>query len=147
MRRRLATLAAMSALALALSATPAFAAGSPATHDSYAATLYPGPIHCGANTYMLVAGTVDSVTHVSISASGNVSFTETITAHGVVAENVVTHALYRVVGVEHFGLQANAGSGRETWMFKMQILGTGDSLNVIYYDRVVVHDMGTCSPG
>jgi hypothetical protein len=150
MRRRLATLAAMSVLALALSAAPALA-GSPATHDSWLATDAPGPLPCGANTYMLVAGTINQVLREGTSASGNVSFTETITAHGVVAENVLTGAFYRVVGVEHFGFLANAGSGQMTWMFKMQILGTGDSLNVVYRfaadGSVVEHNVGTCSAG
>ncbi len=139
----------MSMLALALSAAPALAS-SAATHDSWLATDAPGPLPCGANTYMLVAGTINQVTHTSTSAFGNVSYTETITAHGVVAQDQ-NGGLYRVVGVEHFGFLANAGSGQMTWMFKMQILGTGDSLNVVYRfaadGSVVVHNVGTCSAG
>jgi hypothetical protein len=133
MRRHVATFAAMSALALALSASPALA-GSPAVHSSFDAAS-PSLIVCGANTYKIVSGTLDVVSHVGTSASGNFNGAFTFTVHNVVVENQADHKLYDVVGAERYGGTVNAQTGGSQWvdyLFKFRILGTADSLNTIW---------------
>ena len=77
MRRRIATLAAVSVFALALGAAPALA-GSPAVHLSWEAAPANPPIHCGANTYTIVSGYIDAVMHEGTSASGNLNYAGTV---------------------------------------------------------------------
>jgi hypothetical protein len=131
MRRRIATLAAMSVLTLALGVTPALA-GSPAVHLSWDAAPNNPPIHCGANTYTMVSGTIDEVIHAGASASGNLNFAATVRATNVTAEDQNGN-LYPVVGAEHFGGTINITTGRsqDITVFKLRVVGTGDSLNVI----------------
>ena len=107
MRRRFATLAAMSALALALSASPVFA-GTPAEGSSFPAP--PIAFDCGSTSLVIVAGMMDYVQRTATTASGNWSSTGTVTLSGVMAEDLAGNA-YRVVGTAHFGYSYNAQTG------------------------------------
>ncbi len=107
MQRRLATLAAISALALALSASPALA-GSPAQHISFPAP--PMVFDCGSTSLMIVSGTMDYVERTATTASGNWSSTGTLTLSQVMATGSDGNA-YRVVGTAHFGYSYNAQTG------------------------------------
>ena len=121
--RRLATLAAASALVLALGATPAFAAGSPLTHASYPATALSaeGPV-CG---YTFTTGEFSVVGRDPSSGAH-------VTAHHVIATR--DGASYKVVGSETY----SDLKGHLTWkmMFIAQDGGIADSINVVLrYDR------------
>lgn len=121
--RRLATLAAASALVLAVGITPALAAGSPLTHASFPATDLnaEGPV-CG---YTFTSGEF-SVVGRDPSTGG------IVTAHGVVAER--DGATYKLVGSEIY----SDLKGHLTWkmMFVAQGGGISDSINVVLrYDR------------
>ena len=109
MRRRIATLAAVSVFALALSASPALA-GSPAEHFLSIPAVTMPPIACGATSLQITNGTYDYVTRSSESASGNWSMTGTITLHQVRAVDGSDN-VYRVVGSAHFGFTYNAQTG------------------------------------
>ena len=108
MRNRIATLAAMTALALALSASPALA-GTPAEHFR---SLPAGGMtfDCGSTSIQTTSGTMDYVTRSADTASGNWSLTGTITLRGVTAVDVNSHH-YDVVGSAHFGYSYNAQTG------------------------------------
>ena len=109
MRSRVATLTAMTALALALSASPALA-GTPAEHTlSIKANTMPA-FACGAATLQTTSGTYDYVTRSSETTSGNWSMTGTITLNQVRAADQ-HHNVYRVVGSAHFGFTYNAQTG------------------------------------
>ena len=107
MRRRLATLAAMSALALALGASPV-SAGTPAQQGSFPAP--PMAFDCGSTSLVIVAGMMDYVQRTATTASGNWSSTGTFTLSGVMAVDTDGNA-YRVVGSAHFGYSYNAQTG------------------------------------
>jgi len=114
MRNRIATLAAVSALALALSASPALA-GSPAIHDSFDATGV--GFWCGTDTwpsdpptYAITYGTFDYVMAGTSSPSGNWILTGTVTPRNFLAVDT-TGNQYSVVGVEHFSETYNAQTG------------------------------------
>lgn len=130
MRRRIATLAAMSVFALALSAAPALA-GSPAVHGWVAATDS-GSIACGATTYTFKSGTFEIVMHFVTSASGNTTFRATYRASNAMVADQFGNP-YRVVGAEPFGGTVNAKTGvsQGITVFKFQVVGTADSLNVV----------------
>ena len=83
MRRRLATLAVVSALALALSASPALA-GSPAEHfrSMPVGTM---TFDCGSTSLHTTSGTMNYVTRSADTPSGNWSLTGTITLSRVTA--------------------------------------------------------------
>ena len=129
MRRRFTTIAAMSLIAITLSATPAMA-GTPAVRGSWSAVGV--QIYCGANTYTITEGTIYATERLGTSASGNVSGAETYTVRGLVLEDQVGVS-HRAVGAERFGETFNAQTGgtRATYVFKFQILGTSDSLNLV----------------
>jgi hypothetical protein len=109
MRSRVATLTAMTALALALSASPALA-GTPAEHQlAIPANTMPA-FACGARTLRIMSGTYDYVTRSSETTSGNWSMTGTITLNQVQAADQYRN-VYRVVGSAHFGFTYNAQTG------------------------------------
>jgi hypothetical protein len=108
MRNRVATLAAMTTLALALSASPALA-GTPAEHTP------PMPIgtmtfDCGSTSIHTTSGTMNYVTRSADTASGNWSLTGTITLSGVTAVDSEGNR-YDMVGSAHFGYSYNAQTG------------------------------------
>jgi len=145
MRSRLAALTAMSVLALALSASPALA--SPAVHG-YMEIPKGEPVACGATTYTVVSGGFFETEHLTTSTSGNVSAIETLVTRNLVVENDA-HAAFNVVGVERFGLSVSAaGVYQETWVFKMRIVGTGDSINALVRflptGGIKSFDLGSC---
>jgi len=150
MRRRIATLAAVSVFALALSAGPALA-GSPAIHDSWDAASNNPPISCGANTYIVMSGTIDMVMHAGASASGNLNFAATVRATGVTVEDQNFNS-YRVVGAEHFGgtINARTGGSQDITVFALTIVGTGDSVNLVLRNMpngdFRTFGPGTCTP-
>ncbi len=152
MRRFVATLAAMSALALALGVAPVLA-DSPAVHFSFPAT---GAVFvCETNTYTVTSGTVSIVVHVGSSASGNTNLTGTLTVSKVVAEDEAGN-VYRIVGAQWFGATFNAqtGASQSTVTAKFQIVsqggGTADSVNLVLHispnGDVNDFDFGTCVP-
>ncbi len=107
MRRRLATLTAISALALALGASPVFA-GSPAERSSFPAP--PMAFDCGSTSLVIVSGMMNYVERAATTASGNWSSTGTLTLSRVMATDSDGNA-YRVVGSAHFGYSLNAQTG------------------------------------
>lgn len=145
MKRRLATLAAISLVALALGATPALA--SPVQHFSFLATeagndLDPhGPlvISCGPNTYTATSGSFSVVTRDSTTAAH-------ITARHVFAVDQDGKS-YRVLGMEAY----DDLNGRLT--AKLMFVGMGggiaDSTNIVARfdddgNMFVGFDLGTC---
>ena len=156
MRRRIATLAAMSVFALALGATPALA-GSPAVHLSWDAASNNPPIHCGANTYIIRSGTIDEVMHAGASASGNLNFAATVRATNVTVEdqnsNLYPYPVYPVVGAEHFvgTINTRTGGSKDITVFKLQVVGTADSINLVMRTMpngdFNIFGPGTCSVG
>ena len=106
-------------------------------------------VACGATSYSVLSGGFFETEHLATSASGNISAIETLTARNLVVENDA-HAAYSVVGVERFGLSLNAQNGghQETWVFKMRIVGTGDSINALVRfgpsGGVTSFDIGSC---
>ena len=151
MRRFVATLVAVSALALALGAAPVLANG-PAVRSSFPVT---GTVFvCGANTYTVTSGTVSNVTHQGSSASGNVNFTFTGTPKQVVAEDADGN-VYSIVGAVWGGgtFNAQTGGSQTTFTGKLQIVsqggGTADSVNVVFHNSpngdVNDFDFGTCA--
>ena len=137
MRNRVAALAAMSALALALSASPALA-GSPAEHfrSIPAAGL---AFACGPTTLTTTSGTMDIVTRTDTSTSGNWIQTGTVTLHHVLAVDSDSNE-YDVTGTEHWGFSYNAQTGivianvdgydisQGITTFKFQFVGKGGGL-------------------
>lgn len=119
MRHHLVTLAAASALALALGAAPALAAGGPPTHASYPATDLnaEGPV-CG---YTFTAGEFSEVGRDPSTAAH-------VTAHNVVAER--DGVSYKVVGVDFY----DDLTDHQTWkmMFIAQGGGIADSINIVF---------------
>ena len=152
MRHRLATLAAVSALmlAFAFSASPALA-GSPAVHTTVDATLQ-SPVVCGGNTYTVVAGTFSLTYRRGSSASGNTNLFDIFTGRSIVVEDQDGN-FYPAVGAEHEGLTSNARTGGSQWIlvFKFQIVGTSDSLNLTMRvspsGEFSAFGPGTCSAG
>lgn len=108
MRNRIATLAAMSALVLALSASPALA-GSPAEH--YLSIPASGmTFDCGSTSLHTTSGTMNYVTRSADTPSGNWSLTGTITLSRVTAVDLEGNT-YSVIGSAHFGYMYNAQTG------------------------------------
>ncbi len=148
MRRRLATLAAMSALAFALGATPALAAGSPLTRVTGAATdMVEGGLLCG---YTVTGGSITITYHTAdVGIDPETGLPEVEAAH-VTLQNVAAQRddkAYKVVGVEIY----NDLKGHLTMkiMFVGQGGGISDSLNVVLrYDRngvlLVAHENDSC---
>jgi uncharacterized membrane protein YoaK (UPF0700 family) len=152
MRRLVATLAAVSALMLALSASPALA-NSPAVHSSFDATE--SVFVCGDNSYTVTSGTVSVVMHLGSSASGNLNGTFTGTPKRVVAVDEDGN-VYSIVGAIWSGFTVNAQTGgfQTTFTGKLQIVsqggGTADSVNVVFHispnGDINSFDFGTCLP-
>ena len=147
MRRRLATLAAVSLLALALGASPALAAGSPLTRWSLPAAEL-GSL-CG---YTFTSGTItdtfrtaDAVLDPDTGEIVNIPAAH-LTLQHVVAER--GGKAYKVVGVEIY----NDLKGHLTakLMFIGQGGGIADNLNIVFRsypngDPHVYHNLGTCT--
>jgi hypothetical protein len=151
MRLRVAALAAVSALTLALSVSPVLANG-PAVHDSFPVA---GDVFvCGANTYTVTSGTLSVVMHEGNSASGNLNGTFTGTPMRVVAVDQDGNE-YSIVGAIWFGFSFNAQTGgfQTTSTGKLQIVskggGTADSVNVVFHispnGDINSFDFGTCA--
>ena len=132
--RRLAVLAAGSALALALSAAPAMAAG-PMTHVSFPATDNP-PITCGDHSYTFTGGEFAFVFR-------DPSIGAHITARNVWAADGAGN-LYRVVGSETYG----PTTFTPKLMFVGETGGIADSVNITAHlsPNGTGHwfDIGTC---
>jgi len=146
MRNRIVSLAAMTALAVALSASPAFAA-SPAEHLR---SIPAGGLvfDCGSTIITTASGTMDYVVRSGDTASGNWSLTGTITLSRVRAVDS-EGGTYGVVGSAHFGYSYNAQTGvvfanidghdvsEAVTIFKFQFIdadgGLGGSLNFVQH--------------
>ena len=149
MRRRLATLAAVSMFALMLGATPALAAGSPLTRATYQAVDLntEGPL-CGytftAGEVIVTFRTADAVVDPDTG-----EFTYIPAAHqglrGVLAEK--DGATYKVLGTEIYNdMKAHLTI---KLMFVGQGGGLADSVNVVvrfdrYGDMHVAHENDSC---
>jgi hypothetical protein len=147
MRRRLATLAAVSMFALALGATPVAAAGSPLTRMSVPAAAL-GSL-CG---YTFVSGVVTDTFRAADAivdpATGEILYIPAahMTLQSVFAERGGN--LYKVVGGETY----NDLTGHLTskLMFVSRGGGIADSINIVFRsypngDVHVYHDRGTCN--
>jgi hypothetical protein len=139
MRQRVATLAAVSALALALSASPALA--SPVTVVSIPWN-YPGafpPVVCSHHTYTLTSGDFLYVTRDPSSAAHVTARNAWATDEGLKP--------YHVVGAETY----NDPDGRFTskLMFVSQGGGIADSVNIVFRaspnGNGFFFDRGTCA--
>jgi len=151
MRHRLVTLAAATALALALGAGPALAGSSresQADHwvvvDAHSTDITGlGPIVCGANTYVVESGEVDFVEQVkggltdagiAIDAGRGI---ETFTLNDVLVSQ--NGKIYRVVGSQRINATwlADAHVDGEgpfssfTFVLNVQIAGTGDGHSIV----------------
>jgi hypothetical protein len=162
MRNRVATLAAMTALALALSASPALA-GTPAEHYR-SMPIGTMTFDCGSTSIHTTSGTMNYVTRSADTASGNWSLTGTITLSRVVAEDPDGNQ-YDMVGSAHFGYSYNAQTGIVTatidgydvseavTTFKFQFVGKdggiAGSLNLVQHGSPNGHytefSAGTCT--
>ena len=108
MRSRLSILAALTTLALALSASPALA-GTPAEH--FLSIPAGGTTFaCGSTSLQTTSGTMNYVVRSANTASGNWSLTGTITLSRVTAVDLEGNT-YSVVGSAHFGYTYNAQTG------------------------------------
>ena len=146
MRNRIAILAVMSALAIALSASPAFAA-SPAEHLR---SIPAGGLvfDCGSTIITTTSGTMDYVVRSADTASGNWSLTGTIILSRVEAVDS-EGGTYDVLGSAHFGYTYNALTGvvlanidghdvsEAVTTFKFQLIGAaggrGGSVNLVQH--------------
>jgi hypothetical protein len=151
MPRQVARSAAASALVLAfaLSAAPALA-GNPAQHVSIDATQN-DPVVCAGGTYTIVSGTLDVTFRFGSSISGNTTDRQTWTARNVVVEDEA-NTQYDAVGTIHVGATSNAttGGSQGVFMWKLQIVGTADSVNLVLRfspsGEFSSFGPGTCSP-
>ena len=146
MRNRITTLAVMTALALALGASPVLAA-SPAEHLR---SIPAGGLvfDCGPTIITTTSGTMDYVVRSADTASGNWSLTGTITLSRVRAIDS-EGGTYSVLGSAHFGYTYNAQTGvvfanidghdvsEAVTTFKFQFIsadgGLGGSLNFVQH--------------
>jgi hypothetical protein len=145
MRRRLATLAAMSMFALALTASPVAAAGSPLTSMSLPAAAL-GSL-CG---YTFTLGTITD-TYRTADVGTYPDGSPYIPASHLTLQHVVAERggnSYKVVGVETY----NDPKGHLTskFMFIGQGGGIADNLNMVFRsyangDTHVYHNLGTCT--
>jgi hypothetical protein len=147
MRRRLATLAALSVFALALGAAPVAAAGSPLTRWSLPAAEL-GSL-CG---YTFTSGTITDTFRTADAVvdpdTGEIVYLPAahLTLHHVVAER--DGNAYVVIGVEIYDdLQGHLTS---KLMFIGQGGGIADNLNIVFRsypngDPHVYHNLGTCT--
>jgi hypothetical protein len=153
MRNRLVTLAAASALAIALGASPALAGSSSESHadhwvvvDAHSTDIAGlGPIICGDNTYYVESGAVDfveqvkgglTVAGIAIDAGRGI---ETFTLNDV---HVVRDGKsYRVVGSQRINATWPAGAdvagnpggpfSSFTFVLTVRIAGTGDGHSIV----------------
>ena len=149
--RRLAALAAMSTLALALGAAPV-SAGSPAVHFSFDPTGV--VLDCGATHYTVMSGTIVGVGH-----GNELAGHETFRASNVLVQkndggNGPAGPSYRMVGAETHGMEAAmwTGSHAAGATYDYNILGTGDSIHAVVHVDLsspagfYVTSRGTCNP-
>ncbi|MFA5889764.1 MAG: hypothetical protein WDA27_02230 [Actinomycetota bacterium] len=139
MLRRLAALAAMSALVLVLSASPSLA--SPVRHASYPATEIAGmdgPITCGPTSYTFTSGRFSFVFR-DLSVGAHINLINVRARDGA-------GAAYRVVGAETYSDPTRlVGKIR----FISQGGGVADSIDIVGHlspnGRFHFFDFGTCS--
>ena len=172
MRRRLGTLAAMSALALVLNVSPVFASGHADGQDGHdghwvvmgrdSTAVADYPVDCGHATYTVASGTVKSLwlqkgtvdaSGIALDAGRGV---ETWTLSHVRIQNDATHRVYDAVGSMRLevawakGADVGAGdftSGSLTEFVRIE--GTRDGRSWVQVLKngsfVTVMDRGTCS--
>ncbi len=175
MRRRLATLAAVSLFALTLGAAPAFADSHGAGQGDhwvilidqstdlgvYAGSDMGGMLDCSVghhrSTYTLVSGSLDQVLEVKGAISADFStplgpgrFVETWTLHDVKVRSDQTHRTYRVVGSSRAVTKFDAtGYTGASFVQDVRIEGTRDGRSFrqvgLDWPMKMVWDRGTCS--
>jgi hypothetical protein len=164
MRRRLATLAAMSALALTLGASPAMAGNQSNGQSGW--VVYGGSsdevagfeLHCGGSSYTVLAGTLDSIWQRTgtLDSSGmattNGHAIETWTANDVVVmdEDGGSHRVVftrRMQGTYRVGSypEADGPFANFSWIEHLTIAGTSDGYSLVM-DLHHTTFSGTCDP-
>jgi hypothetical protein len=137
-------------LTLLLGAPASALASDPAVHDE--ASVVGDQFVCGSTTYTITQGTVHSVMHETTNASGNTSFTFTLTPRNVVAINGATTVA--IVGAFWVGatFQPKNGNGQFTITAHFQLVeqgtGTIGRVQSIFHmspnGKVTDHDFSTC---
>ena len=98
-----------------------------------------------------MSGTLSVTYRFGSSPSGNTSDRQTWTMNHVVVEDQA-HTPYRAVGTIHVGATSNATTdgSQQIYMWKVQILGTADSLNLVLRfgpsGEFTAFGRGTCAP-
>jgi len=145
--KRLALLIATLALLAPMSAL----ASSPAQH--FTEDITGGVLPCPDNVYAITSGTIETVLHETVAASGNTSFTVTETPRHVVLEDAAGN-VYLLTGAIWFGGAVNTNTGAEliTATHMLQIVqpggGVADSMRLVERFRngeLITFDFGTCT--
>jgi len=103
---------------------------------------------CDETEYTVVSGEIKIVFHFGEAANGNMNFTGTITPMNVVLTDGTD--TFKLKGAEWFGGTFNANTDGEqgTFTAKFQIVGTGDSVNLVGHmspnGNEFEFDFGTC---
>ena len=150
-RRAARTGAVVAAAVGAMGGAQAYADG-PAQH--FLEDVTGDTIDCRTETYTITSGAIKVVLHEATSASGNTSFTGTVTARHVRAEDEAG-AAYSIRGTEWFGATSNArrGTFQATFTGHLQVVAKGsgvvDSVRVTQHITLVngnlkEFDFGTC---
>jgi len=141
----------VSAVALAGWTAPAYAS-SPAVHSVEDVTG--DTLVCESTTYTVISGSLRTVIHEGVAASGNENVTGTLTLQNVVAEDPAGN-VYSLRGAFWFGGAFNAqqAAGVFTDTGKLQVISQGsgavDNVNVTFHvtevnGNVKAFDFGTC---
>jgi hypothetical protein len=144
-------LLAFGALAVAvgiwLSGATTTSASQPAFHEVVDVT---GDLFvCDEAEYTVVSGEIRIVIHFGETANGNMNFTGTVTPMNVIVTDGTD--TFKVKGAEWFGGTFNANTGGEqfTDTDKFQIVGSGDSVNVVSHfspnGNEFEFDFGSCA--
>ena len=138
--------------ALALLAPMSALASSPAQH--FTEDIAGGFLPCPDNVYTITSGTIETVLHEAVAASGNTSFTVTETPRHVVLEDAAGN-VYSLRGAIWFGGASNSNTGAEliTATHMLQIVNAGggvaDSIRLVERFRngeLISFEFGSCLP-
>jgi len=137
---------------LALLAPMSALASSPAQH--FTENITGGVLPCPDNVYTITSGTIETVLHETVAASGNTSFTVTEVPRYVFLEDAAGN-VYSLTGAIWFGGASNSNTGTEliTATHMLQIVkrggGVADSIRLVERFRngeLISFDLGSCLP-